>query len=181
VRAGIALALVVAGAALAQPARTGRGPLEPTGPVPPDTVITANRDSLTADTARVAPEPKPPARPAPFPRKSPGRAVLLSALLPGGGQVYNGDWWKTLVIAPAELGLAFFAVRDHASATAALRGGDEDEYVRLRDRRNALLWWTGAVTAFSMADAYVSAQMYAFDRQMTFALGPNRAGIRLEL
>lgn len=174
------LALALAGAALAQPARTGRGPLEPAEPARPDTVTTVIPDSAVADTAVEPFVQAGPGKPA-FPKKSPGRAVLLSALVPGGGQFYNGDWWKTLVIAPAELGLAYFAVRDHRSASAALAAGDTTRYEDLRDRRNTLLWWTGAVMAFSMADAWVSAQMYAFDRQMTFALGPGGAGIRLEL
>lgn len=174
------LALALAGAALAQPARTGRGPLEPAEPARPDTVSSVTPDSAATD---IAPEPDTPVEPGQpaFPKKSPGRAVLLSALVPGGGQVYNGDWWKTLIIAPAELGLAFFAVQDHRSASAALAAGDTSRYEDLRDRRNSLLWWTGAVMAASMADAWVSAQMYAFDRQMTFALGPGGAQIRLEL
>jgi hypothetical protein len=31
-----------------------------------------------------------------------------------------------------------------------------------------------------MADAYVSAQMYGFDREVRLALGPMRAGIAME-
>jgi hypothetical protein len=115
------------------------------------------------------------------PHKSPGTAVLLSFLLPGGGQVYTGRYWHAAVIAPAEISLGFFSVRDHMGATRALAGGDTTRYVSLRDRRNALLWWTGAVLAFSMADAYVSAQLFGFDRQMRFALGPTRAGLELDI
>lgn len=177
-RAGLALALLFAGAVLAQPARVGRGPIPVPEPAQPDTVLTAVPDSAAADTSTV-PDSAPEQPKAVLARKSPGKAVLLSALVPGGGQVYNGDWWKTLIIAPAELGLAYFAVQDHRSAGAALAAGDTSRYESLRDRRNALLWWTGAVVAFSMADAYVSAQMYAFDRQMTFALGPARVGVAL--
>jgi len=117
----------------------------------------------------------------PVPKKSPGTAVLLSFLLPGGGQIYTGRYWKAAIIAPAEVALGCFSVKDHIAATRALTGGDTTGYVRLRDRRNALLWWTGAVLAFSMADAYVSAQLYGFDRQMRFALGPTRLGFELEL
>ena len=112
-------------------------------------------------------------------QKSPGRAVLLSALIPGGGQVYTGYWWKTLLIAPAEITLGCLAVFDHRAANDALGAGDTTEHVRLRDRRNAFLYFTGAVIAYSMADAYVSARMYGFDRQMQFAIGPTRVGIRV--
>ncbi|MFO7638887.1 MAG: DUF5683 domain-containing protein [bacterium] len=112
--------------------------------------------------------------------KSPGRAVLLSLAVPGGGQVYTGYWWKAAIIAPAELTLAYLSVRDHQAASSALRAGDEARYLTLRDRRNTLLYFTGAVLAYSMADAWVSARMYRFDRQMEFAAGPGRAEIRLE-
>jgi len=114
------------------------------------------------------------------PAKSTGTAVLLSFLLPGGGQVYTGNWWKAALIAPAEVTLGYFSVREHVAATDAWNSGDTTGYVRHRDRRTALLWWTGAVLAFSMADAYVSAQMYGFDREMRLTLGPMRAGIAME-
>ncbi len=107
--------------------------------------------------------------------------MLLSALIPGGGQVYTGHWWKTLLIAPVEVTLGCLAVFDHRAADDALGAGDTTKYVRLRDRRNAFLYFTGAVIAYSMADAYVSARMYGFDRQMQFAIGPTRVGIRMEI
>jgi hypothetical protein len=114
------------------------------------------------------------------PAKSTGTAVLLSFLLPGGGQVYSGDWWKAALIAPVEVSLGYLSVKEHMAATNALNSGDTTGYVLHRDRRTVLLWWTGAVTAFSMADAYVSAQMYGFDREMHLTLGPLRAGIAVE-
>jgi hypothetical protein len=114
------------------------------------------------------------------PAKSTGTAVLLSFVLPGGGQFYTGNWWKAALIAPAEVTLGFFSVKEHLAATKAWTSGDTTGYVRHRDRRTALLWWTGAVVAFSMADAYVSAQMYGFDREMRLTLSPMRAGIAME-
>jgi hypothetical protein len=114
------------------------------------------------------------------PAKSTGTAVLLSFLLPGGGQVYTGNWWKATLIAPAEVTLGCLSVKEHLAANKAWNGGDTTGYVLHRDRRTALLWWTGAALAFSMADAYVSAQMYGFDREMRLTLGPMRAGIAME-
>jgi hypothetical protein len=114
------------------------------------------------------------------PPKSTGTAVLLSFLLPGGGQVYTGNWWKAALIAPAEVTLGYFSVKEHLAATDASRGNDTAGYVQHRDRRTVFLWWTGAVVAFSMADAYVSAQMYGFDREVRLTLGPMRAGIAME-
>ena len=107
------------------------------------------------------------------PAKSTGTAVLLSLLLPGGGQVYTGNWWKAALIAPAEVTLGYLSFRYLAEKDSA-------SYARHRDTRTALLWWTGAVVAFSMADAYVSAQMYGFDREMRLTIGPMSAGVATE-
>jgi hypothetical protein len=121
------------------------------------------------------------------PAKSTGTAVLLSFLLPGGGQVYTANWWKAVLIAPAEVTLGCFSIREHLSASDYLSQfnlrhvqSDSEGYVLHRDRRTALLWWTGAIAAFSMADAYVSAQMYGIDREMRLTIGPMRAGFAVE-
>jgi hypothetical protein len=154
-RALLGLALL-AGLALAQQPDS----LEPQPALP---------DSVTeSDTVR-------PYRPA----RSSGKAVLLSLLLPGGGQVYTGTWWKAALIAPAEVTLGYLSIREHLAANQARDSGNTDGYVQHRNRRTVLLWWTGAVTAFSMADAYVSAQMYGFDREMRLTIRPMRAGIAM--
>jgi len=102
----------------------------------------------------------------------------LSFLLPGAGQVYTGNWWKAALIAPAEVTLGYFSVKEHRSASDylslfALHHAESDSanYVRHRDARTTFLWLTGAVLAFSMADAYVSAQMYGFDREVKLTGG----------
>lgn len=140
-------------------------------PAPPDSTT----KPVVADSARGAVKDSVPYRPA----RSTGTAVLLSFLLPGGGQVYTGNWWKAALIAPAEVTLGYFVVKEHLATSAALGAGDSTGYVRHRDARTAFLWWTGAVVAFSMADAYVSAQMYGFDREVKFTIGPTRAGIAM--
>ena len=140
-------------------------------PAPPDSAA----KPVVADSARGAVKDSVPYRPA----RSTGTAVLLSFLLPGGGQVYTGNWWKAAFIAPAEVTLGYFVVKEHLATSAALGAGDSTGYVRHRDARTAFLWWTGAVVAFSMADAYVSAQMYGFDREVKFTIGPMRAGIAM--
>ena len=172
---------LVAAAALLWPCRPVRAQEESTPQADSNEVVPGTLDSL-GDTARAEP------------RKSPGTAVLLSLLLPGGGQVYAGQWWRAAIIAPAEVTLGYLSWREHREVVRwdALRRSDaliEDarsEYHRHRDRRAALLWWTGAVLAFSMADAYVSALMYRFEEQMAFPveqawlkLGPGRVGIEV--
>lgn len=115
------------------------------------------------------------------PTKSPGRAVLLSFIIPGGGQLYTRNYWKAAIIAPAEIGLGYFAYQEHIRMRDALANQDSSGYYHHRDRRTAFLWWTAAVVVFSMADAYVSAQMFGFDEQLRLDLAPNRLGIQLAL
>jgi len=143
-------------------------------------VLAQTPDALKPELNQADSMPKADTAVAYRPAKSTGTAVLLSFLLPGGGQVYTGNWWKAALTVPAEVTLGYFSVKEHLAATKALNSGDTTGYVLHRDRRTAFLWWTGAVVAFSMADAYVSAQMYGFDREMRLALGPMRAGIAME-
>ncbi len=116
-----------------------------------------------------------------YPTKSPGKAVLLSLLVPGGGQLYTHRWWQAALIVPTEMTLGSLTIREHIRARDALAAGNSEDYIRFRDRRTVLLWWTGAVVVFSMAHAYVSAQMYGFDRQMEFTFAPLRAGVQVGL
>ncbi|MGB9742253.1 MAG: DUF5683 domain-containing protein [candidate division WOR-3 bacterium] len=115
------------------------------------------------------------------PFRSPGRAVLLSLLVPGGGQIYTHRFWKAAVIAPAELGLGYLAYQENRRASQAFRQGDTVKYRYYQDRRNTWLWWTAATVVFSMADAYVSAQMFGFDQELQIDLQPDRLGVRLAL
>ncbi|MCL6465231.1 MAG: hypothetical protein K6T77_00575 [candidate division WOR-3 bacterium] len=113
--------------------------------------------------------------------KSPGRAVLYSLLLPGGGQIYTRNYWKAAIIAPAEVALGYLSYSEHMKAREGWARQDTVAYLQHRDRRNTFLWWTGAVVVFSMADAYVSAQMFGFDEEMRLSLGLNRVGIQLAI
>jgi len=113
--------------------------------------------------------------------KSPGKAVLLSLLIPGGGQIYTQRYIKAAIIAPAELGLGYLAYQQHKLSVQALRQADTVKYHYYQDRRNTFLFWTAAVVVFSAADAYVSAQLFGFDQELQIELGPDRLGLRLAL
>lgn len=115
------------------------------------------------------------------PTKSPGRAVLMSLIIPGGGQLYTRNYWKAAIIAPAEIGLGYLAYQEHIRMKKALAVQDTSSYYQHRERRTTFFWWTAAVVVFSMADAYVSAQMFGFDEQLRIDLAPNRLGIQLAL
>jgi hypothetical protein len=48
---------------------------------------------------------------------SPKKATIMSAALPGLGQVYNGKWWKVPIIYGGYAGLTYMAVTNHMDMT----------------------------------------------------------------
>jgi hypothetical protein len=106
--------------------------------------------------------------------KSPGLAMLCSAIVPGAGQVYNESYWK----APLVLGLGiYFAAgffRDNRSAEnyrqlylASQASGGNAVYRQFRDYyknlRDANAWYFVIVYVLNIVDAYVDASLYGFD------------------
>jgi len=106
--------------------------------------------------------------------KSSSLATLLSAAIPGGGQFYTENYWKGILIAGTEATLAYFAIKDHLSY-------EDTHNTRYQNRRNNLFWWLATVKVLSMADAYVSANMYKFKDQMklTFDYQPNERRFKI--
>lgn len=90
--------------------------------------------------------------------KSSQKAMFLSTLLPGGGQFYTENYLKGIFIAGVEGTLTFYALKNHIDYK---RTGNFD----LRNRATNLLWWLALVKIFSVADAYVSANMFKFKEQ----------------
>jgi hypothetical protein len=111
--------------------------------------------------------------------KSPTTAILLSALIPGAGQVYTGRYWKV----PLILGFGAYFVstwikmdrhytesRDaySASVTAGANAGQGDSrmlYERdfYRDERDRFGFYIVLTYLLNIVDAYVGASLYDFD------------------
>ncbi len=113
--------------------------------------------------------------------KSPGKAMLLSALLPGAGQFYTENYAKGAIITVVWGTLGCWTIRQHLRAQDALAVNDTNRYIEYRDRRNNFLWWTAAVWVFSIADAYVSSHMYKFKEQETLSQIVEKISWNLEL
>jgi len=45
--------------------------------------------------------------------KTPWKAALLSGLIPGAGQIYNGKWWKAPIVWGAEATCLYFLIQNH--------------------------------------------------------------------
>lgn len=115
-------------------------------------------------------------------RQSPGTVALISTVLPGYGQVYNGSAWKL----PIYYGLlAWFgsnALHDSdqyskyrdlyrenpTAADAAETASQRDSYRKKRNTQIALFCVTYVL---GIVDAYVDAHLYNFDKVMDEGVG----------
>jgi hypothetical protein len=111
--------------------------------------------------------------------KSPGTAVLLSAILPGAGQVYTGRYWKV----PIVLGFSGYFIYEvlklndsYKSAqggyTQSVANGENNgqgnaqlQYERdfYRDERDRFGFYFLLTYLLNMVDAYVDASLFGFD------------------
>ena len=127
--------------------------------------------------------------------RSPLVAVLLSAAIPGGGQVYNGSYWKVPIIIGAQV---FFV-------TQWLSSNKSYEYYRTqysnsisiyppygnlnlkdlrdsyRDQRDSYAWYMAGVYLLSLADAYVDAELSGFEVSPNLSSTPAGTAVALNL
>ena len=109
-------------------------------------------------------------------KPQPTRAMLYSAVLPGGGQIYTRAWVKAGLVIGVQGWLIGSAIhndnqkdRFHDLASSADQISDQAYFKAMeteyRNRFNNDIWWIGITTALSMVDAYVDAHLNDFDEQ----------------
>ncbi len=109
------------------------------------------------------------------PTKSPGTAMLLSAVLPGAGQFYNESYWKVPIVVGFGVYLAYNWVdnnklykqyRDQYKQTVEA-GQPNSQLLNNRefykDQRDSFTWYLLIWYFVTLADAYVDASLYDFD------------------
>lgn len=126
-------------------------------------------DTLTAAKSDTLPK-------AYVPAKSPGTALLLSAILPGAGQIYNQSYWKAPII--FGLGVYFVAEwlhnnrltndwRARYTESLSTSPGGNSSYLAVRefykDQRDSFAWYFFILYIVNLADAYVDASLFDFD------------------
>jgi hypothetical protein len=104
--------------------------------------------------------------------KNPYRAMLYSAIIPGGGQLYNQAYLKTAAVIGLQAYLVNSALynydrKEHFRKLMNGSGDGVDLYYKSRkDHYSANLrsdsWWIGTVLALSVADAFVDAHLYNY-------------------
>jgi hypothetical protein len=130
-------------------------------------------------------------------RHSPTKATVLSAIVPGAGQIYNRKYWKAPIVW-AGLGISYWFIQDnqeqyrrYKDAYIAVVDGDPntvDEFngeassSQLLDLTNTYQKWRdmsyiafGLVYVLNIVDASVDANFVRFDvsRDLTVGLGPS--------
>jgi len=110
-------------------------------------------------------------------KKSPWKAVLYSAILPGLGQFYNGSYWKVPVIAIFSGYFVYEIIRNNnkfhdyrdlyaQSQTDSIPNGDLrfKQYREFyRNQRDNFYLYSGLFYLINLVDAYVDAHMFDFD------------------
>jgi hypothetical protein len=110
------------------------------------------------------------------PKKSPGNAMLFSAILPGAGQFYNESYWKVPIV--FGFGLYFVSswldnnrryadYRDKYSASLAQNPAGDPRLLAVREfykeQRDSFTWYFLILYLLNIADAYVDASLYDFN------------------
>jgi hypothetical protein len=102
--------------------------------------------------------------------KKPYRAMLFSALVPGGGQFYNEAYIKTAVVIGLQSYIISNAIYDYnkmeyykdrmdgsGSFADISNRANRDSF---KDELRSDYWWIGTVMLLSVADAFVDAHLF---------------------
>jgi len=120
--------------------------------------------------------------------KSPWTAVLMSAVIPGAGQIYNESYWKAPIIWGLAGWLVYNWVQNNNSykenRDIYLKTGNEN-YRKLRtfyrDQRDLFTIYMGLTYLLNLVDAYVDAQLFDFSVDEDFLIGQTRLNLRINL
>lgn len=128
-------------------------------------------------------------------KKSPLKAVLLSAALPGLGQYYNESYWKIPIVAIAGGYFGYEIINQNnkfldykeqfiASQTPENQNGNQ-QILTLRnfykDQRDKFIFYFGIFYVVNLVDAYVDAHLYDFDvsEKIRFGFEPSKINLKI--
>ncbi|MCK4225270.1 hypothetical protein KAX29_00060 [candidate division WOR-3 bacterium] len=112
--------------------------------------------------------------------KSAATAMLLTTFIPGGGQFYTKRWVKGILIGGTQSYIIYkgvstqFDLNDiNQRLKESYSGSLAQEKDALLVRRREIIWWGALVWTIGILDAYVDAQLYDFESDITMDPGGN--------
>ena len=102
--------------------------------------------------------------------------AFISSFFPGGGQLYNGKFIKSILF----IGLESAAIYSWSKNSDIYKNYDNNNYPLNRNRylekRNKYAWWIGFFYFFGMLDAVVDAHLDPFDKVMNSEIEDSKTG-----
>lgn len=109
-------------------------------------------------------------------KKQPYRALLYSAVCPGGGQIYNQQYLKAGLVLGVQSYLVYSAIANAGKRRdfrdLAAHAPNEQQQLsynaQSRDYKERMtndVWWIGITAALSLIDAFVDAHLYDFESE----------------
>lgn len=98
--------------------------------------------------------------------------MLLTTIIPGGGQFYTERYIKGIIIGGAQSYLVYRGVQtqlkiNELEGKTDLSSEEQDLLNEKLDKRRKLGWWMALVWTVGILDAYVDAQLYGFESNLT--------------
>ncbi len=98
--------------------------------------------------------------------------MLLTTIIPGGGQFYTERYVKGIIIGGAQSYLIYKEVQiqlkiNELEREAILSTEQQALLDGKLDERREIGWWMALVWATGILDAYVDAQLYGFESELT--------------
>ena len=100
-------------------------------------------------------------------------------LFPGGGQFYNEQPVKGMLLAGAAIGSAFLYV-DNANRYSDYSGNEPSQKAEYLKLRNKYGWWLGLVYIYGLLDAIVEAHLHPFKAVMSEDLEQSKTEDKVE-
>jgi len=98
--------------------------------------------------------------------RSPNGAMIRSLIIPGWGQWYNQKKLKAVVVFGTETGILINSIYLNQMTQKSTTTAEREFYLNNRNLSN---WWLVGVLLFSVADAFVDAQLSDFDESPELA------------
>jgi len=104
--------------------------------------------------------------------KSATTAMLLTTFVPGGGQFYTKRYTKGIIIGGAQAYLIYSGIQtqidlNEINRTTDLATEQQNYKDDLLEQRREIAWWMALVWTIGVFDAYVDAQLYNFESDLS--------------